>query len=317
MPWRRNVCVERRAQPVAAGVRRREHVVVEDLGERGDAGSHRGDVVVERPGVAQRAATRSVEVGHHVTAPAERSERQAAAEVLAERRHVRRDAESELGASPRQPRRHHLVEDQHGAVVGASRPKGGKELGITREATCRSLHRLDDDGGDLATMVGEDLARRGDVVVRNHQPVVGDVDRVRCLPERQHAAVIGVLAHDDAPPAGVVHGDGEGHQVRLGTGVREADLLDRREAIDDGGGEADLVAVHGAERPAPFEGPAGGGEDRCRVVAEKAGSEVTEQVDVADPVDVPQRGALGPDDADRERFDVERRAAVASGGPCR
>ena len=112
--------------------------------------------------------------------------------------------------------------------------------------------------------------------------------------ERQHAAVIGVLAHDDAPPAGVVHGDREGHQVRLGTGVREANLLDRREAIDDDGGESDLVAVHGAERPAAFEGAAGGGEDRRRAVTEQASGEVTEQVDVANPVDVPQRGDLPP-----------------------
>ena len=109
---------------------------------------------------------------------------------------------------------------------------------------------------------------RRDVVVRNHQPVVRDVDRVRGRAERQNAAVVGVLAHYDAPSAGVVHGDGERHEVRFGTRVREPDVLDRREAIDDGGGESDLVAVHRAERPTTFEGTTGGGEDRRRVVTD-------------------------------------------------
>ena len=59
-------------------------------------------------------------VRHQVGATAEGAERQPAAEVLAERRHVGRDAEQLLGAADAEARRHHLVEDQHRAVRRSS-----------------------------------------------------------------------------------------------------------------------------------------------------------------------------------------------------
>ena len=108
------------------------------------ADGHRERVVVERAGVAEPAARR-VERAHQVGPAAERAERQPAAEVLAERRHVGRDAEQQLGAADAEARRHHLVEDQHRAVRRRQRPQRGEEVGVAGDAAAGPLHRLDED----------------------------------------------------------------------------------------------------------------------------------------------------------------------------
>ena len=88
------------------------------LAQRREAGRRRDGVAVERPAVAHRARPPGVEAVHDLGPAAERRERVAAADDLAERREVRRDAEQALGPVRPDPERDDLVEDQHRADAG-------------------------------------------------------------------------------------------------------------------------------------------------------------------------------------------------------
>ena len=118
---------------------------------------------------------------------------------------------------------------------------------------------------------------------------------------------------EDLAATGVVRGERQRHQVGLGAGVREAHLFDRREPLDDHLGEAHLVRVDGAERPATVDRGVSSGSDRLGGVAEQPGGVVAEEVDVAVPVDVDEVLGLRRRDAEREGVEVQHRSCVAAG----
>ena len=251
-------------------------------------------------------------VRHEVGAPAERTERQPAAEVLAERGHVRRDAEQHLGATDAQARRHHLVEDQHRAARGGQRPQHGEERRVARDAAAGAQHRLDEHARDVVAVGREGGLGRRRIVVRQDDVVERDAQRRPDVAEVQRPAVVAVVEHDDLAAARDVAGRHQGHHVGLGARVREADLLDRRVAGDDSLGEDRLRLAHRAVGPAPVEHvPDRVGDDVAP--PEQPGRVVAEQVDVVEPVGVVQHGAVGPDDAEGERVDVQHGAGVATG----
>ena len=86
--------------------------------ERGQPGRHRQRVARQRAGLVHGAQRR--QAGHDVAPAAKGRRRHAAADDLAQAGHVRRDAVVRLRAAQRHAEAgHHLVEDQHGAVLGA------------------------------------------------------------------------------------------------------------------------------------------------------------------------------------------------------
>ena len=202
----------------------------------GGADGHREGVVVERAAMGQPAARR-VEGRHQVGAAAEGAERQPAGEVLAERRHVGRHAEQRLGAADGQPRRHHLVEDEHRAGSVVTSAERGEEVRVAGDAAAGAEHRLDEDAGDVGAVGGELGLGRGDVVVRQHGVVERDPQRRAAMAEVERPAVVAVVEDDDAAAAGGMARRHQRHHVGLGAGVGEAHLLDRREARDHGLGE--------------------------------------------------------------------------------
>ena len=82
------------------------------LAQGREARRRRDRAAVERAAVADGARATSVEDAHDVGPAAERRERIAAADDLAERRQVGPDPEPLLGAARRDPERDDLVEDQ-------------------------------------------------------------------------------------------------------------------------------------------------------------------------------------------------------------
>ena len=109
---------------------------------------------------------------HDVAPAAERADRHAAADDFAERRQVGLDAVQRLRAAERDAKaRHHFVEDQHAAVLVAHRAQRFEKSGHGQHAIHVAGDRLDDDAGDLAADVGEQLLHLRDVVVRERERV--------------------------------------------------------------------------------------------------------------------------------------------------
>ncbi len=93
-----------------------EEAGLEDELQRREAGRHGDRVAGERPGLIHRPQRR--DLLHDVAPPAERADRHAAADHLAERRQVGRDAVEPLRAARAHAKAgHHLVEDEHRAVL--------------------------------------------------------------------------------------------------------------------------------------------------------------------------------------------------------
>ena len=166
-----------------------------------------------------------------------------------------------------------------------------EELEGPRDAAGRTLQRLDEHGGDRVAVFSEHRLDSVDVVVGRHDPVVRHV-HVAMAGEGDHAAVVAAVEHEHPTPAGVVRRQRECHQVRFGTGVREAHLLDRREACGDQLGEANLVRMNRAECPPAIDRSVSGRPHRPGRMSEEAGGVVAEEVDVAMVVDIDEVLAL-------------------------
>ena len=118
---------QRRGRPVASrSPRSSSRPYVAGVSSRSVArpGGRRDRAAVERAAMADRARPSRVEDGHDVRTAAERGERVAAADDLAERRQVRPDPEALLGAAGRDPERDDLVEDQQRAGPVGERRAG-------------------------------------------------------------------------------------------------------------------------------------------------------------------------------------------------
>ena len=93
-------------------------------------------------------------------------ERQAAADRLAHRGEVGRDAEAGLRAAVRDREGDDLVEDQHDAEPLGDVAQSLKELSGGRDHPGGAHDRLDDDGGDVIRLALEDLLGAVGVVER-------------------------------------------------------------------------------------------------------------------------------------------------------
>src|SRR5260370_14202812 len=105
--------------------------------------------------------------------------------------------------------------------------------------------------------------------------------------EIKHAAMITAAEHEDFRPAGDGPRRTDRHQIGLGAGIREAHQLDRREARANCRGKPRLRRGMRAEIEALLERRLDRLADRRMRVAENAGSELTEEIDIFVPVEIP------------------------------
>ena len=132
--------------------------------ERREARRHRDRIAGQRARLVDGPERR--DAFHDVAPAAECADRHAAADDLAERREVRLDAVALLCAAERDAEAgHHLVEDQHGAVLRALLAQRLEETGHRRDAVHVAGDRLDDHAGDVGADLGEGRAHLRGVVV--------------------------------------------------------------------------------------------------------------------------------------------------------
>ena len=132
--------------------------VAVELVERGEPGRRRHRIAGERAGVEHRTERR--QLLHQVGAAADRADRQAAADDLAEAGEVGRHVVLRLGAARPDPEAgDHLVEDQQGADAIALGAQAGEEPGRRGDHAHVGRDRLDDDRGDLIVEHGHDVVR--------------------------------------------------------------------------------------------------------------------------------------------------------------
>ena len=289
-------------------------VGVDERSADGRADGHREGVVVERAAVGAGRRRGGVERGHQVGAPAEGAERQAAGEVLAERRHVRRDAEQLLGAA-RRARRDVITSSKISTapVAAVSRAQRGEERRVAGDAAARARasarrarRRCRRRGGEL----GLD---RGDVVVRQDGVVERDAAAARRR-GRSTAGRRGSRASNTTTRPRPVAWRAVISAIRLASVpefVNRTCSIDGKRATTASANDR-LRLAHRPVRPAPVEDVADRAGDDV-AAAEQAGRVVAEEVDVVVAVGVVEDRAVGADDAEGERLDVQHGAGVAAG----
>ena len=147
-----------------------------ELPEGGDARRHGERVPGEGAGLVDRAG-RGDPV-HHVRTAAERADREAAADHLAEGDEVGTDPVDLAGAARRQPEAgHDLVDDEQRPVLAGDVEEPLEIPGPGDEHAHVAHHRLDDDAGDGGAPLGEQLLHRRQVVVGEREGVAGHVGR--------------------------------------------------------------------------------------------------------------------------------------------
>jgi hypothetical protein len=106
---------------------------------------------------------------HDRASAAERPDRHAAADHLAERGQVRRHVEEALRA-PRvhAKTRHHFIEDQHRSVAIADRAQPAQEIAARHHEVHVARDWLDDDAGDARAVDLERGLERIEIVVGKH-----------------------------------------------------------------------------------------------------------------------------------------------------
>jgi len=188
---------------------------------------------------------------------------EAAADDLAERRHVRLDAEIPLrtGEATDPEARDHLVEHQESTVLVAQVAEVLVVAVDGRDDTPVAEDRLRQHGGDLVAVALEDVCRRLPVVERHREGVsrelVGDARRGRsrvagvALDERRLlCAVVAALHDDDLVAVGMPAGESNGGDGRLRAAVDEPHRVDGGDVPGDELREFDLHlrrrAVHRA-----------------------------------------------------------------------
>ena len=136
--------------------------------QRRQARRHRERVSRQRAGLIHR--PQGCELFHDLASAAERAERQAAADHLAERRQVRPDAVMRLGAAERDAKSgHHLIEYEQRAMARAVLAQRFEKARRRQNEVHVAGHRLDDHGGDLRSLARERRVERFEIVVAQHQ----------------------------------------------------------------------------------------------------------------------------------------------------
>ena len=215
-----------------------------------------------------------------------------------------------LGPAARDPEaRDDLVQDQKrpGAVAGG--PQGGEVAVVGGHDAHVPGHRLHQHGrrplqrrlGGGGVVVGDDAGggrgRRGHARARRHPQ--GGQAAARLGQQAVDRPVVAAGDLDDRlAPRGRPRQAQRAHHGLAPRGGH-AQPLDRRERVDHGLGEAHLAlggrAVGGAERQGLLQGP----QHRGGRVAQDRRAPGGEEVQVADPVGVPDVGALGAGDEER------------------
>mmetsp|Transcript_7468 Transcript_7468/g.18103 ORF Transcript_7468/g.18103 Transcript_7468/m.18103 type:complete len:525 (+) Transcript_7468:23-1597(+) len=295
--------------PVDQLLRRRLELLVlpgplEDL-ERLDASSHREGVARQSPGLVHGPG--GCDVLHDLLLAAIGADGEPPPDDLAHGGDVRGDAKVLLGAAVGDPEaRHDLVEDEDGPVVVAELAEAlEKLLGGDDEAGV-SDDWLEDDGGDLALVLLEELLDRLEVIVLGRQRRLGSsLGNARRVGEAEGedaragrdeepvgVTVVAPLELDDLVALGVGPDEAEHAHAGLCARVGEADHFDRGDSVNHHLGEHVLVEGGGAERGALLEGLDKRVVDLLQVVAADGGAPSADVVDVLVAVDVEAIGAL-------------------------
>ena len=166
--------------------------------------------------MGQRVLAARIEPRHDAGRAAEGAEGQAAAEILAERGHVRDHAVLALEAGTAEPGRHHLVENQNGAGIVGEPSEAVQKIAVGRYRPAAAGHRLDQDGGNFACTVADRSERLLQIVVNAVDEIERRINALRVGRHVEHPAVIGALEHQDGVAPRVRPRRAEGHHVGLG-----------------------------------------------------------------------------------------------------
>ena len=235
--------VEPFTQAVTAGIQLVGLLGCEDLLQSGDAGRHRQHIVVVGSGMHEPVLPARVEAAHQLSAAAESPERDAAAEVLAEGDEIRREPERAVHAAGRQPRGHHLIENEHDAMPLGLLPQHGKKLRIGSNAAPSSHHRLDDDRGEIASVLADQPADGIGVVIFAHHIVEWHVHARVAAGERHKSAVVGAVERHHAIATGRGARQADAHEIGFSARIAEAHELDCGEAFAHELGKACLIGI--------------------------------------------------------------------------
>src|SRR5690606_33593560 len=206
-----------------------------DQPERGQAGGHRQRITGQGAGLVDRAQRRNL--FHDLALATEGTHRHAAADDLAEGGQVRGDTEMRLGTAQGDAKAgHHLIEDQHHAILVADLAQTFEEPRHRRNTVHVAGHRLDDDAGDILAHRAQGFTYRSDVVVGQGQGVLGkgrrhargagytegqcagaDLDQ-----QAVGMTVLSAFELDDGITAGIAAGQTDGAHRCLGTGTDRA-----------------------------------------------------------------------------------------------
>jgi hypothetical protein len=187
----------------------------------------------------------------------------------------------------------------------------GRKASSVAMRAAAAHHRFDDDDRQVGRMLADGGPGVVDVVVAAEDEGERHVERRRAR-EVEDAAMVAALHHQHLGALGVGARGRDGEQVALGAGIREAHLVDRREAVADQRRQLRLDQVGAAQRDAAFQRAADRLHDGGVGMAVEAGRELAQEVAVLVPVGIPHARALALGDGQREGREVDDRARVAA-----
>ena len=292
-----------------------------DQVDGGNAGRHGNGIARQRArlvDIAQRC-----EALHDACRAGHGAHGHAAADDLAEGGQVWRDAAPALCPRQRHPKaRHHLVEDQHGAILGAQLAQPFQETGLRHHQVHVAGNGLDDQAGHIIRVLLEQAANTVQIVVAGDERVLdhvlghagragvaeGQRTAARLHQQAVCRAVVAALELDDAVAARVAAGQPQGRHGGFRAGTGEAHPLDVREHVADSLRQLGLAHIGRAERQAIGHGRLHGLQHLGVRVANNGRPPRAHVIDVGLALHVPHAGALGP-------LDEARRAAHGPEGP--
>ena len=227
--------------------------------ERRQSRRHRHGVAREGAGLVS-VAIRG-EPRHDAARAAERPDRHAPADHLAEGRQIRGDAKELCRAAARQAEPgDHFIENEQRAVLARELAQAGEEFAPLRQQAVIGRQRLDDEGRDARALALKQLLQRRLVIERQHAragrerfrharggwAAEGGESRARRDQQVIRMTVVAAGEFDDEVPAGESARHADGAHDRLGSRGHEAHLLGGRVAGHHLLGELDF---RGARRP--------------------------------------------------------------------
>ena len=236
---------------LALAVELRENIR-RQLPHAGQARGHPERVPVVGPALGEVRLVSRVKHLHHVRAAAERGDRQAAADDLAQRRQVRCDAVHLLRAPGPNAKRDDLVEDEKDPELACHVAKALQELWARRDHAAGADDGLEDDRGHRRGLAPQNRLRGVGVVEGQHDYVLerplGRADRVghgdrrvgrpRLVHDRVCAhlcvvvgPVVAALDARDLRPACERACQAHREHGCLGAGVAEAHRVEARHAL--------------------------------------------------------------------------------------